>query len=36
MDPVIARALNSSLRLKRKGRIIQGDRCCDFSYTWKD
>jgi hypothetical protein len=35
-DPIIAAALNKNLRLKRKGLIMQGDRYCDFSYTWKD
>jgi len=35
-DPIVAEALNHSLRLKRKGLIMQGDRSCHFSYTWKD
>lgn len=35
-DPVLARALNKNLRLKREGMILKGDPYCYFSYTWKD
>lgn len=35
-DPIVAGIFNNSLRLKRKGLIMQGDRSCYFSYTWKD
>jgi hypothetical protein len=33
-DFIFAQTCNKKLRLERKKTIMQGDDCCEFSYTW--
>jgi hypothetical protein len=35
-DFIFAKTCNPKLRLERRKTLMQGDPCCEFTYTWED